>query len=262
MKNGTRGHIRTDGSGGGEARSKALDPMVLYELVNLCLECQDLAQFKNILMGPLPSLLPHVGMIAVIGEIDLNHLHVLRLIEVNAPPALAQSLGQPLRVSDRSALNSWLTHREPMVLGRDEANVEISNIEAREISEYRMGCVAAHGEVDLVARSGSYFSFFGVEQDLSVIEVRRRLGCVIPPLHQAFMRLHKMSGVEGGGARQNRLTATEIEILEWVSAGRSNIEIAQLRGRSVATVRNQLHRIYEKLGVAGRVEAIRWLQRC
>lgn len=53
--------------------------------------------------------------------------------------------------------------------------------------------------------------------------------------------------------------ATERELFRWVAAGRTNAEIAALRGRSLATMRNQLHSAYAKLGVANRAEAMRVL---
>lgn len=134
----------------------------------------------------------------------------------------------------------------------------MSELEAQELVRYELGRVVAHGEVDLVARSGSYFSFFGIDDTLSGHQIRRRLACIIPPLHQAFIRLHQRSVFNDIRVVAPVLTPTELEVLKWVSVGRSNGEIAQLRGRSVATVRNQLHRIFEKLGVANRVEAVRW----
>lgn len=53
-----------------------------------------------------------------------------------------------------------------------------------------------------------------------------------------------------------QLTPTELGLLQMLAAGRSNEEIAQLRSRSPATVRNQLSVLYQKLGVARRAEAV------
>jgi DNA-binding CsgD family transcriptional regulator len=52
------------------------------------------------------------------------------------------------------------------------------------------------------------------------------------------------------------LSEREREILSWAAAGRSNKEIADRLSVSLETVKSQLHHIYCKLGVAGRVEAI------
>ena len=52
------------------------------------------------------------------------------------------------------------------------------------------------------------------------------------------------------------LTAAEHGVLRWVAAGRSNAQIGLCIGRSEKTVRNQLTRVYAKLGVANRAEAV------
>jgi len=52
------------------------------------------------------------------------------------------------------------------------------------------------------------------------------------------------------------LSDRERELLQLMAAGHSTDRIAELRNRSPATVRNQLSMLYQKLGVAGRAEAI------
>ncbi len=52
------------------------------------------------------------------------------------------------------------------------------------------------------------------------------------------------------------LTAAEESLVHWLAAGRSNADIGQCVGRSEKTVRNQLTKVYAKLGVANRTEAV------
>jgi DNA-binding CsgD family transcriptional regulator len=52
------------------------------------------------------------------------------------------------------------------------------------------------------------------------------------------------------------LTEREREILRWVAAGLQNKEIAQKLGISLATVRNHIHNILEKLDVHSKLEAV------
>jgi len=52
------------------------------------------------------------------------------------------------------------------------------------------------------------------------------------------------------------LTDREKEILQWVSAGLQNKEIAHQLGISLATVRNHIHNILEKLDVHSKLEAV------
>ncbi|HVR71109.1 MAG TPA: PAS and helix-turn-helix domain-containing protein [Vicinamibacteria bacterium] len=52
------------------------------------------------------------------------------------------------------------------------------------------------------------------------------------------------------------LTVREREILQWVAAGLQNKEIAQKLDLSLATVRNHIHNILEKLAVHSKLEAV------
>ena len=47
-----------------------------------------------------------------------------------------------------------------------------------------------------------------------------------------------------------RLTAIDEELIHGIARGWSNKRIAQARRRSAATVRNQMHALFRKLGVA------------
>jgi DNA-binding NarL/FixJ family response regulator len=52
------------------------------------------------------------------------------------------------------------------------------------------------------------------------------------------------------------LTSREKEILEWVAAGLPNKEIAAELEISLATVRNHIHSILDKLDVHSKLEAV------
>jgi DNA-binding CsgD family transcriptional regulator len=57
------------------------------------------------------------------------------------------------------------------------------------------------------------------------------------------------------------LSASEREVVRAVLGGRSNLEIASMRGTSAKTVGNQLHAIYRKLDVGSRHELAALLAR-
>lgn len=62
-------------------------------------------------------------------------------------------------------------------------------------------------------------------------------------------------------ARPVRLTAAERAVAELVAAGRSNAQIARVRGTSVRTVANQVATLLDKLGVPSRHHVSRWVAR-
>ena len=59
----------------------------------------------------------------------------------------------------------------------------------------------------------------------------------------------------------NKLTALEREILTLFASGRSYAEIAEARGNSTVTVRNNLYRVQDKLGIATKQELVIWAVR-
>ncbi len=54
----------------------------------------------------------------------------------------------------------------------------------------------------------------------------------------------------------SNLSGRELEIMHWVSIGKTNPEIGQILGISPRTVRNHLQRIFRKLDVMNRAQAV------
>ena len=59
----------------------------------------------------------------------------------------------------------------------------------------------------------------------------------------------------------NRLTKLELEILTLFASGKSYTQIAEARGNSTVTVRNNLYRIQDKLGIGTKQELVIWAVR-
>lgn len=63
------------------------------------------------------------------------------------------------------------------------------------------------------------------------------------------------------GERGSALSARELEIMEWVRMGKTNSEIALILNLSTFTVKNHMRRIYKKLDVLNRAQAVGSLDR-
>ena len=68
-------------------------------------------------------------------------------------------------------------------------------------------------------------------------------------------RVAALAAVHGGELPRGRLTSREREIVRLIDQGLSNKEIARDLGIEVATVKNHVHNILEKLQVHRRGEA-------
>jgi DNA-binding CsgD family transcriptional regulator len=88
------------------------------------------------------------------------------------------------------------------------------------------------------------------------------LALLLPHLHLALAKLARPSaaapryvpGIPVATARA--LSAREIDIVQWLRAGKRNGEIGAILGLSALTVKNHLQRIYKLLGVRNRTEAV------
>ncbi len=72
--------------------------------------------------------------------------------------------------------------------------------------------------------------------------------------------LRKLVNDPGKSTLHGGLTPRELEIVRWVAQGMRNKEIARQVGIAEGTVKQHMHNIYEKLGVQGRVNLVRYAQ--
>lgn len=81
-------------------------------------------------------------------------------------------------------------------------------------------------------------------------------------IHQIDLAHRKVAALQTVRAQSDKprppllLGAREKEVTYWISQGKTNAEIAQMLGISTNTVKNHVHRIFDKLGANNRTEAV------
>lgn len=99
---------------------------------------------------------------------------------------------------------------------------------------------------------------------------RQRFGLLLPHLDAAVRKIEGLPEMHPAQVDSQRilndllkvgLTPREIEILEWVRGGKTNIEIGMILGISAFTVKNHLQRIFKKINVTNRAQAVGALER-
>jgi DNA-binding NarL/FixJ family response regulator len=99
----------------------------------------------------------------------------------------------------------------------------------------------------------------GLNELLDAIRAANRGESVLPPSIASVVVQHLVGDAEDSG--ETPLTARELEVLRFVSQGRTNQQVARELGLSVRTVEAHLTHIYNKLGVGSRTEAALLAQR-
>jgi DNA-binding CsgD family transcriptional regulator len=227
---------------------------IYLEFVQACTAgSSDTEAFRSILRRYVKQLLPHSFSIAVLGSLSFDQLTASHMVGVDYPEHFLASISPHMNIRDRPVVAKWLATREPIVIDPVRDRHALSALEIREIEAFGLGRLAIHGQIDLSSRMGSYFSFAGASAEMTDDRLKFMLRLITPHLHAALMSLPAMTVTN---PVFERLTAIERVLLLWLAAGRSNAEIAKLRGKSAATVRNQLNALYRKLGASNRAEAV------
>jgi DNA-binding CsgD family transcriptional regulator len=223
------------------------------EFAQASIQVKDEAGFIALVNQHVKPLLPHGMLLAVIGRLHFDHLQVHHHIAMGYAQEALSLLTQPIHIRDRPLLQQWLHARLPVVACPVADRDAMSAYEQFENQALGLGRLALHGLPDLTNRMGSYFSFAQVHSDWAREAISQRLCIMVPLLHTALLQVFRLPA---SSAVLPPLTAIERELLVWLAAGRSNQEMATIRQRSLATIRNQLVGLYAKLGVSTRAEAV------
>lgn len=236
---------------------KSLDSRARAAFLDLVLACAQACTnpetFRDLVRTHVRPLLPHRFSIAVLGSLSFDHLSIRHMVGIDYPAAFLASIPTQTKLRERPVIARWLTTREPLVIDPVRDRELLSPLEAREIDTFGLGRMAIHGQIDLSSNMASYFSFAGVAETVADEHTKFILRLIAPHLHAALTSLPSMSMADPA---VRRLTPLERQLLIWLAAGRSNAEIATLRRRSAATVRNQLTVLFRKIQVKTRAEAV------
>lgn len=115
-----------------------------------------------------------------------------------------------------------------------------------------------HGFIDLNGEGASYFCFIRIPEPLGEqhVYVIKRL---IPHLHLALMRTRPPAAPalqEDAAGRAPRLSTRQLRILDWLSHGKTTMEIAAILDTSENNVKYHLKAIFNKLDVTNRTQAV------
>lgn len=103
----------------------------------------------------------------------------------------------------------------------------------------------------------SFFLLFNVEEAITPVH-GYLVQLLLPYMHLAFTHVVHMPEPLDDAAIERRLIVTEreLQILKWVCTGRSNHEISAILDISPLTVKNHMQKIFRKLKVHNRAEAV------
>jgi transcriptional regulator EpsA len=219
------------------------------------------AQLFKWAQGQLQAIAPHGLMTCLVLDdaLTVQHTHCLQGVVI-AERALAHLNdpvnGMVLKVARRCRKHGLTS----MDFTADQAaQVPLFADVAQEWDQLKLGHALFLDTGSLAGEMSSFFALLGLctPPDAAQHLVLRAL---VPQLHVSLLRVqHQLlaqTPAPVAPAESPVLTDRQAEVLHWVQQGKTNFEIALILDISVLTVKNHLQKLFKRLNVHNRVQAV------
>jgi transcriptional regulator EpsA len=211
-------------------------------------------QFFVWAQGALQSLLPHEILFCVHGDFSRREYKVSRCTSAPFPEQQFAEMCHPEHGLIAKVVTAWRKVWEgPCVFSGGEGHhPEVESL----MAQHGFPSLACHGVHGVNGGGNTCFIFARLPRPPGPRQCYL-LELLLPHLHAAFVRtlLDEQRRQEVPVA-PSVLTGREIEILHWVSEGKSNHQIGDALRISPLTVKNHIQNILKKLEVQNRAQAV------
>ncbi|MCB2096391.1 MAG: helix-turn-helix transcriptional regulator [Parvularculaceae bacterium] len=202
-------------------------------------------QFSDFEIRTADRLAPHIGRAARLVDsrsIATRYLHGNRLADFGAPAVLLDRRGEVIdsNMSFKEKIGAGVDRR--FRLGDENVRAAVSAFIAGESETDSAGTAAI--ETD----AGWRLRLFRLDRLFDVLHQHQDANACLVLFERDQNSAHAAASLK----RRFELTETESEIASLILAGRSPMQIAEVRACSVTTVRWHLRQIYSKMGVSSR----------
>ena len=247
-----------------ESEALSIDPVHVERLlfnIRTAVAIKTRPQFFSWVQGTFQGFLAHEVLICALACPPAGALKFDWIASYPIAEDRFRELSRPDEGLLRSLVKTWEQGgHEPILLGGPAEPGAPPEAEwmLGEIERFDLRNVAADGFAGLDGKPWCFFAFFKLSA-LDGPHTRHVLRMWLPHLYAAW--LHAACGEpDPVYSRADRihgvLTRREVEILNWVGKGKTNGQIARLLGIGEPTIATHLERMFRKLGVSTRAEAV------
>lgn len=211
----------------------------------------------------LAALLPHQMFAAALVESEDRIDYCLNL---HFPDGYLQRLISAEGTFRCPVFHEWRRTLRPVCFDLSNANADTFDPAWLQLARsHGVRSIAAHGVPSGASTRVSFFTFAGIEHQSPLCQLRLRL--IVPALHAALVSASSGS-VDIDPAREDAVAGTvaptesshmtkrELEVLRWISRGKSTDVTAAILGISPWTVKAHVKHILMKLEVTCRAQAV------
>lgn len=228
----------------------------------------------NWLQDDVQRFIPHDIVIAVWGDFSLGMVchDVVSSLQGARTGNFSDELVQPFA---GTLFKRWVHYgRQPFFLDSTEGDSTFQGLDGEGASDmlHQMETGLVHGIKDQRGRHDCLYILLG---DAPLVDggsrARDALRLLLPYIDTAFRQVAHLpeqyyrqpdaagtqaAEVPDNNAPVGELSVREMEIMEWVRLGKTNQEIGMILDISAFTVKNHMQRIFKKLDVLNRAQAV------
>jgi transcriptional regulator EpsA len=205
--------------------------------------------------------LPHDVLIAAWGDFKQGQLNYD--VASNVPGVRTQALGEKDIVVDTLMMqlfDKWVKNDKKWFLIKGFEAARLCGTTDTSLLQKlsMMKTVLVYGMTDVRGKVDSLYVFFNSDDDIEI--PHSMMGMLMPHVDAALRRVEWLATGHGNADELDEslpnLTSREQEILDWIKIGKTNYEIGLLMSISANTVKNHLKRVFAKMEVSCRAQAV------
>lgn len=225
-------------------------------VVESSLQVRKSHQFFLWAQGQLQSLLPHEILFCAHGDLQRRDYSVARFTGAPFPDEQFARIRHPEHGLVARVIQAWKKNWEEPCCFSQNGHLGLHPQVELLMAEHGLSNLACHGTRSVNGGSNSCFIFARMPRAPGPRQCYL-LELLLPHLHAAYVRtiIDERRELRLPPA-PCALTAREIEILRWVSEGKSNHQIGDTLRISPLTVKNHIQNILKKLEVQNRAQAV------
>ncbi len=230
-----------------------------FRIIEPSLHISTQEEFFKWTQTELQGIFPHGKLVCGVGRLGKHGAQIRHVMGCNFPDEYVQALQRADGLTSSPIIVRWMKEQQPILFEPDcEKTLKLAPPGWLD-NFHKFGLVnlAAHGLCDIDNHTATYFSFSCIPGSLNQRHAYL-LKLLVPHLHVALTRVvsNPRFNKKQAPTQQIKLSKREKEVLQWMSSGKSNWEIAQVIGLSESTVKNHVHHILGKLHAASRAQAV------
>jgi len=232
------------------------------ELLQESLGLRNHCEFLLWSQGNMQQFLPHDIMIAAWGDFSMGLIHfdVISAIPGTRAEQINSSTLIPLL---KRLFNYWdKESRAPFTFKTASGFFEENTFGCNQLNDHfkDMNTALIHGIKDGRGRHDCLYILLNAATTPSPMASKAMLKALLPYIDSSLRQIaplpHQSQTQAQNEVAAESLSTRELEIMEWVQNGKTNFEIGMILDISAFTVKNHLQRIFRKLDVSNRAQAV------